>query len=185
VAYRSSSTKSTDGTSTISVGVPAGVAANDIIVIIASKDGTPNATGAFPSGFTSFFTNTACTVDGQKVTCGWKRASGADSGSYTFGAPGDTGTDWICQAFAFSGRDTTNAPVASTANVQNTGQSSPVTDNANGVTAVAGDDLLWLSAPDATVSGGVTGHTPPTSYTERQDATSAFSSASGSHSGQC
>jgi hypothetical protein len=175
LAYRSSSTKSTDGTSTVSVGVPAGVATDDIIVIIASKDGAANATGAVPSGFTSFFTNTACTVDGQKVTAGWKRATGADSGSYTFGAPGDAATDWICQAFAFSGRDTGNPPVAGTANVQNTGQSSPVTDNANGVTALSGDDLLWLSAPDSTVSAGVTGHTPPASYTERQDGTSAFS----------
>jgi hypothetical protein len=107
-----------------------------------------------------------------------KRLSAVDSGSYTFGT--SSAADWVCQAYAFSGRDTGNPPVASTANVQNTGQSSPVTVNANGVTALSGDDLLWLDAPDATVTAAVTGHTAPASYTKRQDAVQGFSDASGS-----
>jgi hypothetical protein len=177
MAYRSSSTNNALSTAR-STTVPASVAANDIIVLIATCDGATNTNGTIPSGFTSFFTDSACTADGQVATCCWKRTSGADSGSYTFtGSPSNS--DWIVQAYAFSGRDTTNPPVQGTLNTVNTAAGSPLTINANGVTAVAGDDLLWLSAPDVTATGVGTGHTPPSGYTEQQDAEQNWQNVSG------
>jgi hypothetical protein len=112
----------------------------------------------------------ACTLDGQMATCCWKRASGADSGSYTFGgSPGEI-LIGLCQAYRLQRTRYHQSAGPSTLKRSIRRQSLHYTINANGVTAVAGDDLLWLSAPDATVTGGVTGHTPPTSYTEQQDA---------------
>jgi len=178
-AYRSSSSNS--GTSTTrSCTVPPGVAADDIIIIMLSADGTSSTAtnGTVPTGFTAFFNNTDVTADSQTVSSAWKRATGADSGSYSFGTSTGAGSNWMCQAVVLSGRDTGNPPVAGTSSIQNTGQSSPVTVSANGVTALSGDDLVWFSAPDPTATGVVTGHTPPSSYTERQDANNGWTSMS-------
>ncbi len=180
MAYRDS-TSATGNSATPSVAVPAGVAADDIVIIAISYDLTAAAVDPadLPTGFTEL-AETDITADGHTAWVGWKRLTGADAGSYTFGSLGSA-ADWVCQAFAFSGRHTTNPPVVSTTAVQNTAQSPPVTITANGVTAVAGDDLLWVSVPDVTSSGSGNGHTAPASYTEAEDAELAWSNLSGAY----
>lgn len=172
------STSATGNSDTPSVAVPTGVASGDIVILACAIDAQAAVfdTGDWPSGFTELG-ETDITADGHTVAVGWKRLTEADSGSYTFGALGAT-ADWVCQAVALSGRHASNPPVASSFNVQNTPQSSPITVSANGVTAVDGDDLIWISGPDVTSSGAGNGHTAPTDYTEREDAENAWANLS-------
>ena len=178
MAYRDS-TSNSGSSDTPNVAVPTGVAADDIVILAATMDNSTVTIDAadWPTGFTEL-AETALTLDGQRCTAGWKRLTGADSGSYTFGSWGGAHS-WICQAYAYSGRDTTAPPVASTIAVNNTGNSSPVTITANGLTAVAGDDLLMLAWPDVNTNNAGTGMSAPTSYTEREDAESGFNNAAG------
>lgn len=177
MAYRDSTTNS-GSSATPSVAVPAGVAADDIVILVATIDASAAnfQAGDWPTGFTEL-QEADITTDGHSAAIGWKRLTGADAGSYTFGNLGAS-ADWIAQACAFSGRHTTDPPVASAVNIQNTGQASPNTVTATGVTAVEGDDLLWASAPDVTASGDGVGHDPPTNFTEREDAENLWSNLS-------
>jgi hypothetical protein len=175
------STNATGNSATPSVAVPTGVQADDIVII---SSGIDLSTAAFdpadlPTGFIEL-AETAITADSHKAWVGWKRLTGADAGTYTFGNVGGI-ADWVCQAFAFRGRHLTDPPVVSATNVQNTPQSPPVTISANGVTAVLGDDLLWISVPDVTSSGSGNGHTPPSTYTEAEDGELAWSNLSGAY----
>jgi len=177
MAYRDSTTAS-GNSDTPSVSVPAGVASGDIVVLVAAIDASAAVfdTGDYPSGFTELH-DVDVTFDGHSVSVSWKRLTGSDAGSYTFGALGASG-DWICQAYAFSGRDPSNPPT-STSNIQNSSQSSPVTVTATGVTALDQDDLLWISAPDVNLNDVGTGHTAPSGYSEKEDAENAWSNLSG------
>src|SRR5262245_16040026 len=177
MAYRDSTTAS-GNSDTPSVSVPAGVQSGDIVILVATIDAAAAAfdPGDYPSGFTELH-DVDVTFDGHSMSVSWKRLTGSDAGSYTFGALGASG-DWICQAYAFSGRSPSSDPT-STSNIQNSSQSSPVTVSATGVTAVAGDDLLWISAPDVNLNDVGTGHTPPASFAEKEDAENAWSNLSG------
>lgn len=178
MAYRSSSSNSGNST-TPSTAVPSGAAIDDIVFLFATVDdgGGDFATGDWPTGFTELGEQ-PLTGDGQTVAVGWKRLTAADTGSYTFGAVTGVARDWVCQAVCFSGRHTTTAPTISTVATNNSANASPVTVTANGLTAASGDDLLWISGPDLRQTGVTVNHTAPTNYTERQDATSAWSSLS-------
>jgi hypothetical protein len=179
VAYLDS-TSATGNTTTPNVAVPTGVAAGDIVILAATIDSTTAAfdTGDWPTGFTEL-AEARPTADTQQIAVGWKRLTGADAGSYTFGAVDSGARPWVCQAFAFTGRHATDPPVISTSAVNNTANASPVTITANGVTAVAGDDLLMISGPDVTSDNGGNGHTAPASYTEREDAELSWSNLAG------
>ena len=176
-AYRDS-TVGTGSSATPACAVPASVAANDIVVLIAAIDSSDAVfdTTDFPTSFTRFG-DYNITADGQSVGVGWKRLTGSDTGTYTFGDVGGSG-DWVCFAFAFSGRHTTDPPVLTSA-IQNTAQASPASVNATGVTAVEGDDMLMLSAPDTQGSGASPGHTTPTNYLEKEDTDNAWTMAGG------
>lgn len=178
MAYVDSTTNSGNST-TPSVAVPTGVQAGDIVLIAVSFDLSTAAfdPGDLPTSFTEL-DEQSCTADGHRGWAGWKRLTGADAGSYTFGSVAGASLDWVCQAIALRGRHTTNPPVISTANIQNTPQSSPISISANGVTALDGDDLVWISVPDVTASGIGNGHTPPTDYTEAEDAELAWANLS-------
>lgn len=177
MAYRSSSAN-TGVTVNPSVSVPAGVAADDIVILVVSVDNVAEvfASGDYPAGF-SELAEVDVTTDGQTVAVAWKRATGADSGSYTF-ANHATALEWACEAFVFSGRDTANPPTLTSAS-SNAANASPVSVNAATITALTGDDLLWISAPDVNATGIGSGHTPPSGYTERQDVELGFTNLSG------
>jgi len=185
MAYHDSTTGS--GSSlTPAVAVPnAGGAsplqADDIVILVATIDTATAdfATADWPTGFTEL-AEQALSGDGHTMAVGWKRLTGADTGSYTFGSVGGgTTPDWVCQAFAFRGRHATDPPVVSATALSNAANTTPVSVTATGVTAVAGDDLLMISAPDVRGSGAGNGHTQPTNYTEREDAENAWSNLAG------
>lgn len=172
MAFRNAT--SLTGTSTTpNTAVPTGAAIDDIVLLFASVDST-TATFAtkWPAGFTAI-ADIDLTHDGQAEGWAWKRLTAADTGSYTLAAVGIS-TQWICMAVCLSGRDTTNPPVFSAATQNNTANATPVTISATGVTALAGDDLVWASLPDNKITGNVTGHTPPSGYTEKLDVGTAF-----------
>lgn len=159
------------------MAVPADVEADDIVLLICGIDhlDADFQTADWPEGFEEL-QEANLTLDGHSAALGWKRLTEADAGSYTFGNLGQSG-DWICQAAAFSGRHASDPPVA-TVNTNNDNNTNPVTVTANGVTAVEGDDLLWGSAPDVTLNNVGNGHTPPTDFTERQDAENQWANLS-------
>lgn len=174
MSVRSSSFNS--GTSsTPSVVVPAGATTNDIVLLAATID-HPSAVfdaGDWPSGFAEL-NEVSLTLDGQRAAVGWKRLSGADAGPYTFGDLGQSG-DWTCIAVCFAGRHLTDPPVAATAATDNNANASPVAITSNGVTAVSGDDLAWISVPDVDTTGAGAGHSPPSGYVSQRDVGSGFS----------
>jgi hypothetical protein len=173
------STSNSGSSNTPAATVPSGAASGDIAVILVTIDSNSAdfAQGTWPSGFTRLDEVLTSTTDGMSSAIGWKRLSAGDAGSYTFAAVGGSG-DWVAQCALFSGRHASNNPVASTLAQQTTGQNSPVSIAANGVTAVLGDDLLWCSTPDTTDPSTSTGHTPPAGFAELQDAQSAWATAS-------
>lgn len=162
-------TTSSGGSATPSVSVPAGVASGDIVVLALSVDNSSSAfSAAWPAGFTNL-DDRSLTFDGERVGVAWKRLTGADSGSYTMGNIGAGGGNYGMAAIPLTGRHATNPPVLGTVTVNNTANANPVTVTAPGVTAVAGDDILWCSLPDVNAANIGNGHTAPTGYTEIVD----------------
>lgn len=188
MAYHDSTTAN-GANQTPSVAVPnAGgaspLAADDIVILVASTDSADAdfQTADWPTGFTELAeaTHAAGAPDGHSMAIGWKRLTGADTGSYTFGnIGGGAAPDWVCQAFAFRGRHTTNPPVISTTAQNTSANASPVSVTANGVTALDGDDLLMISAPDVDADGIGNLHAPPTDYIEREDSERAWTNLAG------
>jgi hypothetical protein len=167
---------SNTGTGTTPVGtVPAGAQSGDIAIMSVTTDASTNDLGVanWPSGFAVLDELVSSTTDGMSSAAGWKRLSGADSGSYTFSSIG-TSTEWVVHVTLLRGRHATNPPVISTLAQQQTGQNSPVTITASGVTAVAGDDLIYVDTPDTTDGGTSLGHVVDGAFTELQDTQNGF-----------
>jgi hypothetical protein len=139
------------------------VAPNDIIVVIESLDGTTTSLGTL-TGFTTLDTSAGAQFgpDGQSGRIMWKRATAADTGSYTFSA--GTYPSWSVQCFCFSGRDPNNPPVNGVANNPASTTSLTKTMTATGVTALAGDDLLWTGVVDVNGAGTINSITVPAGY---------------------
>jgi hypothetical protein len=175
-------TANTGQSPTPSVAVPNGggaspLAADDIVILICTIDNSAAdfQTADWPTGFTELAEASVAVHDGQRVAWGWKRLTAADTGTYTFGSISG-GTPWFCcVAIAFRGRHTTNPPVTSAAATNTGANASPVTVTANEVTAVGGDDLVMISAPDVDALNIGNGHTAPASFTEAEDAEAGFS----------
>src|SRR5688572_22859690 len=114
MAYRSSTSANISGAGAKSVAVPAGAASGDIAIIaITLDDGTSVIEDAdFPTDFSPLVAQVNLTLDNQRIRVGWKRLTGADSGSYTFGTI--SGTSGLIACALFSGRHATDPPVPST-----------------------------------------------------------------------
>lgn len=164
------STTNQGQSATPSVAVPTGMAAGYEVILACAIDALDAAfdVGDWPTGFTELG-EVDLTGDGHSFALGWKRLTGADSGSYTFGSLTAGSPGWVCQAIAFSGRHDTDPPTISTIATNNSANASPVTITANGVTALDGDDLLWIGAPDVRAAGIGNGMTAPSGYTEKED----------------
>jgi hypothetical protein len=164
-AFRACGT-ATSGTKTtlsLAAGSPAGLAANDTIVLVTSIDDSSQ-TITWPSGFTQLYNTGIALPDGEVLGAAWKLAVGGDSLTTTKGA-GNGG--WVVQACAWSGRDTGNPPVGSTIATSTASNASPTTVTANGVTALAGDDLFWVGGLDVTAATTTSAETPPTGFTSQ------------------
>jgi len=89
------------------VTVPSGVAADDIILLFIALDGTGGLPEANSDGFAQLFNDSAFTIE-VEGSCLWKRATGADSGTYTVNW---TGTEaGRCTAVRVSGCVTSGDP---------------------------------------------------------------------------
>lgn len=160
----------TGSDTTPTVTKPTGTASNDIVIAANTYDSS-SLTNAWNNSLTNLRQDTN-TLDGQRTASAWKRAGGAEPSSYT--STINSAVSWAIGALNLTGRSTSSDPEISSASVNNSGNSSPVTLTANGVTALAGDDLVWIAASDCTDTAGPNVFTPPTGYTTRVDVEGAF-----------
>lgn len=169
-------TRNTTTSNLPQVAVPNGAGsiplqADDIVFMAVSWDSSSITIDAsdWPTGFTPIQEGSVASPDGQKVAVAWKRLTGADSGNYVFASAVSASQKYLAMAISFRGRDTGNNPVAATIATNTSANASPVTITANAVTAVAGDDLLYIAVPDVNGDGIWTGFTAPTDYTTQEE----------------
>lgn len=135
--------------------VPSGVAANDVILAYLYED-TTSAAVTPPTGFTELTFSPAFALASPFMACHvyWKRATAADTGTYTF-THASSSTQGI--ALRFTGCTTTGTPLevlGSSNNSASTSAPPPIT----GTTSQAGEMLAYAaitysSASWTTVSG--------------------------------
>jgi hypothetical protein len=143
--------------------------ADDIVVWVVVYDATAPAfdPGDPPTGFVELGEVDLAGPDGHTAWVGYKRLTGADTGTYTFaGSIGSSGK-YLSIAVSFRGRHATNNPEIGTPGSNTSSNASPVTVTADGLTLLAGDDVIFVSVPDVTATDVWTSFTPPTGYTVR------------------
>lgn len=149
---------------TAAVPVPAGVAANDVILVHLYKDVSDTVTP--PAGFTEITPAASVTAPFNHHLF-WKRASGADTGTYSFGWTGSV--LWRAAiATSYRGCVTSGSPI----DVSNSAarSSSGATTPAVSVTTTGNDRLLvWCGADLNPAGTGV--WTAPTGYRQRTTGT--------------
>lgn len=178
MAFRSSAQSTTTGNaSSGTVPVPSGAAINDIAIVVVSVDALGPETFTWDTGFTQLYNTSIAAPDGHTFGAAWKRLTAADTGNYSQSWT-DT-KDYLIQCFLFSGRDTTNPPVASTIATNTSSNPTPITVTANGVTAVTGDDLLFVMCPDIVLNNNGISFTPASTFTEQTDTVNAGSGGIG------
>jgi hypothetical protein len=166
VSYRSSNVA--QGSGDPLGGAPSGVVAGDRLYAWIVQDNAA-ATFTIPGGsaWVSLrkFNNTI--VDGQTSELfEIKNATGSESYAFT----SSTGAGWIFITATFSGRHNTAAAIVSAATVDENVNSSPVSVALGGVTAAAGDDILWVAELDQATGADVWAfNNDLTNYVERQD----------------
>lgn len=143
--------------------VPTGTAADHIAVLVIEVwlDTSTDPIIGWPSGFTQKVFYESTTDGFERVIIGWKRLTAADSGNYAYTIT--NGTYWNqAQCILVSGCVTTGDPFEATNNAQNsTGTSLPSTS----VTVATNPFLLHVIANENSST-----KTPPTSFTEAEDA---------------
>jgi hypothetical protein len=148
---------------TVDAGVPAGVTADDIILLVMFTDPTSTPTTiTAPAGFTEPPSSPQVITGGSlnlRMSVYWKRATGAESGSYTTTFSSNTFSEAV--ALRFSGCVTSGSPFDTTA-----GNIDPV---GSGTTVAVS---VTTTVPETTLvhavglwSGGT--WTPPAGYTAR------------------
>jgi len=163
------------------IAVPSGTAADEIVLVFLYYDGD-DTIDTVESGFT-LKVNEGTASNGLAIY--WKRCTGADSGTYDFAQTASTWREGIAIRYTDCLASGDPFDVFDSAN-QATGSTTPAVSN---TTTVADTLQVWAGS---NYNGGA--WTPPTSYTERADASSDFSVAdlaqasiggSGSITGTC
>lgn len=176
-AYRDcTSIATTSGTSTsLTVTAPSGTAQDDIVILCAAVGGGASETFTWPTSttFTEIGNASIATPDTKTIKCAWTREDASPAATYQVANSVGGGDKMILIACAFSGRHTTNPPVAQVS-TQTSAAASPITIAATGVTAVAGDDILWYAVGASTDGFSGWDFTAPTNYTEREDVAADF-----------
>lgn len=149
--------------STASVAVPASVASGDLIVVVLFINGATSLTTP-AAGFVDAPNSPVINVSGtpHRVHVLWKRASGADTGTYDFVL---SASDFMSSgALRYTGVVTSGSPwdVTTSANSNDT---SSTTTPAVSVTTTGANRMLVFAGSNW--SGG--GWTPPTGFNERID----------------
>lgn len=157
VGYRASSTTGNLVlTTSVAPAVPAGAASGDIALVGLSMWEASDPTITAPTGFTMFISVVSGNI---KLKVFWKRLTAADSGSYTFSW---TGSQWTSgHAVLITGGLASGDPVT----IRDTAIATSSTVVTTSVTTTFEPFLAHLTATDNSTSG-----TPPTGYTEVQDA---------------
>lgn len=120
----------------LNVPVPAGVAADDIILVVMSLDTATVPTP--PAGFTQA-SNSGANAAGIYQRVFWKRATGADSGTYNFTATGAANPTAV--ALRFAGCISSGTPLEATTSASNTSAS---TSTPAVSATTTGPDRLWV-----------------------------------------
>lgn len=105
--WASSGTKLSTTTATPSFAVPSDVVADEIITVDIYLDGTTVAPSVLPSGF-AIVNDSPVDVGNARLYSYWKRATGADSGTYDFTLSGSTFLEG--QAIRYSNCKLTGSP---------------------------------------------------------------------------
>lgn len=162
VAYRSSSVTGTADAQDAgkNIPVPTGAAADDIALLAIEVwlDTSTDPVITWPSGFTQKISYESTTDGFQRMFIGWKRLTGADTGTYNYTI---SGSYWnMAHCILISGAATTGDPIEATNTAQSTGTSTPSTS----VTMTTAGALVHFVMNENSASA-----TPPTSFTEVQD----------------
>ena len=162
-AYRASAIQTATGTTSVSIGAPAGLVDNDIMIAAVSTLEWANTITA-PAGWTQLYHQPIGT--GMAASFWWKRAA-SESGSYTFSTTYGN-TNWKGSISAYSGVITTGNPVEGSgfSNNSGTGTTTPVTGSTTVATANTAAIVIYLTPPASSVTA-----TAPTNYTENYDNT--------------
>jgi hypothetical protein len=173
--------------STLNVAVPSGVVADSVVTVTAFLDSTTTVTAA-PSGFTQCTASPADIAANHRLVKYWKRATGADSGTYDFTLSGSAYRNAVAERY--SGCVTTGDPWDASPTSATDATNGTVTPSVNITTAGADRLVVWSGSDWA---GGT--WTPPTGFTERVDQgdglisvatkTQAVAGATGGVTGTC
>lgn len=176
MAFRSASTPATGNGTAVSIAKPAGVAANDIVLLFVTTD-VSGKTCSTPTGFAAFPANNQATPDGHSNFAFWRRFDGGEGANIT-ATIGGSGDDWIAQAAAWSDRNTTDPPVVTLTTPNTSSNASPVSVALAGVTALSGDDIAWWGTLDKTSNAVSWTFASPASYTEASDTNNGWCASS-------
>lgn len=149
--------------------VPAGTAANDVVIVTLYLETTAAVTPA--SGFAEIPTAPAATgTQAHTFRQFWKRATGADSGSYTFSWTGAAYRDAVAVRYTDCVLNGTPYELVAVANRDTT---TVGTTPAVSLTTTYSNRLVVWSGSNFTTGAW----TPPTNFTERVDAVETISVA--------
>lgn len=165
-SFGSAGTHQNGTAATINFAVPASVAAGDIIVAVLFIDGSTVTVSGLPTGFAHAEGSPVIQGSGatqHSLNVMWKRATGADTGTYDFTLSGSIYRAGA--ALRYTGAAATGNPWDSPTSTA-TDPTATTTTPAVNVTTAGPDRLLIFAGSDW--SGGA--WTPPTSFTERMDA---------------
>lgn len=166
-AFGAAGTYLTGGSGTsAAIAVPSGVTADQVILAMLYIESTAAVTP--PAGFTEAGASpiSATGPGAHTLRVFWKRASGSDSGTYSFTWTGSAYREGSAQRY--TGCITSGNPLDTGAGAPNSAQrsSDATTTPAVSLTTQGADRLLVWAGTNFT--GGA--WTPPTSFTERADA---------------
>ena len=154
-------TSVTTGSVTLAA-LPSGSANDDLVLVLVGSDfGGISMANA---NWTQIDVTRSLTNDGHTWSLWWRVIDGTEAGKLTWTIGG--GSDIVLRAWRFTGRDTSTPVSAQVWTAESTG-SSPKALALTAVTAASGDDVLAIWALDtSTGSGGWTGGSYTSGYTE-------------------
>lgn len=171
IAFGSAGTQPGNSNSTtIAVPVPSGVTFNDIIIVTMYVEDTEAVTP--PSGFTaapnSPVVNAAAGLYAHNLHIFWKRATAADSGTYSFTIA--AGLSWRqAHATRFTGVITYGNPFDVTNSAAQTSTSGSAVPAVSVTTTGTNRMLIWCAS--MSVSSGTAVPTVPSGFTQRNSST--------------
>lgn len=145
IAFRSSTTATSTGLLTIGCAVPAGIQAGDLLLFSIGWDNAASAISSWPAGFATV-PNTfqqQGAPDGNTHICGYKIASGSESGTLTATFTSANGAGAAASLRAYSGVDPAN-PFDATAvvTINTTANATPITVTAPTISTVKANAML-------------------------------------------